>query len=94
MHAEGASCEHAGYGEPGFLASYLGVQAHGILWPAPGAAASANWPIAPPMVSAKVRRMTVGTSLACACSGPPPQDRTGPWPCSQGLDGNKVQGYK
>ncbi len=46
---------HAGYGEPGFLASYLGVQAHGILWPAPGATASANWPIAPPMVSAKVR---------------------------------------
>ena len=45
----------AGYGEPGFLASYLGVQAHGILWPAPGAPASASWPIAPPMVSAKVR---------------------------------------
>ncbi len=49
----------AGYGEPGFLASYLGVQAHGILWPAPGATASANWPIAPPMVSAKVRSRAV-----------------------------------
>ena len=45
----------AGYGEPGFLASYLGVQAHGILWPAAGAPAPAIWPITPPMVSAKVR---------------------------------------
>jgi len=47
--------EPAGYGEPGFLASYLGVQAHGILWPAPGTVAPAIWPISPPMVSAKVR---------------------------------------
>lgn len=51
----GLKCErYAGYGEPGFLASYLGVQAHGILWPAPGAPKSTNWPIAPPTVSAKV----------------------------------------
>ena len=56
MHvAEVCMDEPAGYGEPGFLASYLGVQAHGILWPAPGAAAPAIWPISPPMVSAKVR---------------------------------------
>lgn len=45
----------SGYGEAGFLSSYLGVQAHGILWPAAGATAPAIWPVTPPVVSAKVR---------------------------------------
>lgn len=45
----------SGYGEAGFLSSYLGVQAHGILWPAAGAAAPAIWPVTPPVVSAKVQ---------------------------------------
>ncbi|CAK0782825.1 hypothetical protein CVIRNUC_006020 [Coccomyxa viridis] len=56
----------SGYGEPGFLASYLGVQAHGILWPAAGAPAPAIWPITPPMVSAKVN---VATRDAAAAPG-------------------------
>ena len=56
-HAHGIRALVAGYGEPGFLASYLGVQAHGILWPAAGAPAPAIWPITPPMVSAKVRML-------------------------------------
>ena len=59
----------AGYGEPGFLASYLGVQAHGILWPAAGAPAPAIWPITPPMVSAKVRMLLYWTGH---CSHPAP----------------------
>ena len=59
----------AGYGEPGFLASYLGVQAHGILWPAAGAPAPAIWPITPPMVSAKVRMLLYWTRH---CSQPAP----------------------
>lgn len=44
----------SGYGEAGFLSSYLGVQAHGILWPAPGTTTPAIWPVTPPVVSAKV----------------------------------------
>lgn len=46
----------SGYGEAGFLSSYLGVQAHGILWPAAGIPAPAIWPVTPPVVSAKASR--------------------------------------
>ncbi|KAK9904021.1 hypothetical protein WJX75_002693 [Coccomyxa subellipsoidea] len=54
----------SGYGEAGFLSSYLGVQAHGILWPAAGATAPAIWPVTPPVVSAKVNVATRDAALA------------------------------
>lgn len=38
--------------------SYLGPQCHGNVWPATDHANVADWPIAPPMVSGKVRTQT------------------------------------
>lgn len=54
----------SGYGEAGFLSSYLGVQAHGILWPAAGTTTPAIWPVTPPVVSAKVRLRIWPNTLA------------------------------
>ena len=34
--------------------SYLGLQAHGVLWVADPTQAPVNWPIAPPIVAGKV----------------------------------------
>jgi len=36
--------------------SYLGLQAHGVLWAADPTQTPVNWPIAPPIVAGKVRR--------------------------------------
>lgn len=44
--------------------SYLGLQAHGVLWAADPTQAPVNWPIAPPIVAGKVR------SPRCICSSP------------------------
>ena len=35
--------------------AYLGLQCHGVLWPAVTAEAPVHWPIAPPIVSGKAR---------------------------------------
>ena len=35
--------------------SYLGLQAHGVLWVANPSEAPINWPIAPPIIAGKVR---------------------------------------
>ena len=43
-----------GYGK-GDEESYLGLQAHGVLWAADPTQAPVNWPIAPPIVAGKVR---------------------------------------
>ncbi len=45
-----------GYGKAADDA-YLGLQCHGVLWPAVTAEAPVHWPIAPPIVSGKVRRV-------------------------------------
>jgi len=42
-----------GYGKAAEDA-YLGLQCHGVLWPAVTAEAPVHWPIAPPIVSGKV----------------------------------------
>ncbi len=34
--------------------SYLGLQAHGVLWVANPSEAPINWPIAPPIIAGKV----------------------------------------
>jgi hypothetical protein len=45
-----------GYGGPGAeAAGYLGLQCHGVLWPSPESELPHYWPIAPPIVSGKVR---------------------------------------
>jgi hypothetical protein len=44
-----------GYGKAAEDA-YLGLQCHGVLWPAVTAEAPVHWPIAPPIVSGKVPR--------------------------------------
>ena len=38
--------------------AYLGLQCHGVLWPAVTAEAPVHWPIAPPIVSGKARPPT------------------------------------
>ena len=46
-----------GYGKAAEDA-YLGLQCHGVLWPAVTAEAPIHWPIAPPIVSGKVHYAT------------------------------------
>ena len=43
-----------GYGVKEAAGAYLGLQCHGVLWPAAGADKPAFWPVAPPLVSGKV----------------------------------------
>lgn len=49
-------------------ASYLGLQCHGILWPAPGAEAPALWPVAPPLVSGKVNVAGRAAAVSPGCA--------------------------
>ena len=57
--------------------SYLGLQAHGVLWAANPADTPANWPIAPPIVAGKVLHLpprTAGVPLRGSLTkqtGPP-----------------------
>jgi hypothetical protein len=54
VHIELQLSAHFGYGKAE-EDCYLGLQAHGVLWAASLADAPTNWPIAPPIVSGKVR---------------------------------------
>jgi len=57
-----------GYGGPGAeAAGYLGLQCHGVLWPSPEAELPHYWPIAPPIVSGKVRAPPSSCSNSEAC---------------------------
>jgi hypothetical protein len=52
-----------GYGSPDAAApaappAYVGLQCHGVLWPADPASAPAAWPVTPPAVSGKVNAAT------------------------------------
>ena len=46
-----------GYGQADAQPGYLGLQCHGLLWPVMDADLPHYWPIAPPVVSGKVRGM-------------------------------------
>lgn len=47
--------------------SYLGLQAHGVLWAANPSDTPVNWPIAPPIVAGKVS-LTLAPHISCkAC---------------------------
>ena len=48
--------------------SYLGLQCHGILWPAPGAQSPALWPVAPPLVSGKVNIAGRAAAVSPGCA--------------------------
>ena len=48
--------------------AYLGLQCHGILWPAPGAESPALWPIAPPLVSGKVNIAGRAAAVSPGCA--------------------------
>ena len=43
-----------GYGVKEAAGAYLGLQCHGVLWPAAGSDKPAFWPVSPPLVSGKV----------------------------------------
>ena len=53
MHLELQLSAFFGYGKND-TDSYLGLQAHGVLWVADPTHAPVNWPIAPPIVAGKV----------------------------------------
>ena len=44
-----------GYGDADRQPGYLGLQCHGILWPVMDSELPHYWPIAPPVISGKVR---------------------------------------
>ena len=44
-----------GYGQVDAEPGYLGLQCHGILWPVMDSDLPHYWPIAPPVISGKVR---------------------------------------
>ena len=48
--------------------AYLGLQCHGILWPAPGAESPALWPVAPPLVSGKVNIAGRAAAVSPGCA--------------------------
>ena len=48
--------------------AYLGLQCHGILWPAPGAEAPSLWPVAPPLVSGKVNIAGRAAAVSPGCA--------------------------
>ena len=66
-----------GYGQADAQQGYLGLQCHGLLWPVMDSDLPHYWPIAPPVVSGKVRIMVSASHIPC---GPLP----GLWvtPCS------------
>ena len=51
-----------GYGQAEDQPGYLGLQCHGLLWPVMDSELPHYWPIAPPVISGKVRCMTAGTA--------------------------------
>lgn len=56
--------------------SYLGLQAHGVLWAADPTQAPVNWPIAPPIVAGKVsasRRLKTHDAMLIGQLQPAPQ---------------------
>lgn len=65
-----------GYGQADAQPGYLGLQCHGLLWPVMDSDLPHYWPIAPPVVSGKVRGSMPTSCMTCDhCSmrqTPPP----------------------
>ncbi len=51
--------------------SYLGLQAHGVLWAANPSDTPVNWPIAPPIVAGKVSTPALHVPAPCHVIGRP-----------------------
>ena len=68
-----------GYGQVDAEPGYLGLQCHGILWPVVDSDLPHYWPIAPPVISGKVR---------AACTQKPALL----WLCPSGMDSRPNRG--